>query len=114
MAKRPKSKISIVDELPYGLYLWQLPNGTWLSDEDGNLLNIPAHQGDIGKMARISEVARVLGFDGNPVFMPGVRRVSADEYDDQKERMLNGETPDPYDIGALKDELRYRNQHGDY
>lgn len=113
MGKKPKSKVSAVEEVPWGLYLFELPNGMYLGDEDGNLLNIPAQRGDIKKMNRICEVAKVLGFpEGTPVFMSGVRRVTSDEYDDQKERMLDGKTPDPYDVGALRDELRYQQQHG--
>jgi hypothetical protein len=109
--KKPKSKLSLVQEFDYGVYVYELPTGQYLSDEDGNLLNIPAQRGDVKKMARICEVASVIGFpDGTPVFLQGVRRVSQDEYDDQKERMLNGLTPDPHDIGALRDELRAERQ----
>lgn len=111
--KKPKSKLSLVQESEFGLYVYELPNGQYLGDEDGNLLNIPAQRGDFAKMKRICEVAAAHGYPhGNPIFLSGSRRVTQDEYDDQKARMIDGLTPDPYDLGAIRDELRYNKQHG--
>lgn len=105
--------LNIVNETEYGLYVWELPNGNYLSDGEGRLLNIPARKGDIKRLARICEVARGLGFgDGSPTFIPDVRRVTDAEHDDQVERLMAGETPDQWDVGVARDEARNRrNQH---
>lgn len=104
-----KSRISVVEESDIGLYVWELPNGMYLADDDGNLLNIPSRLGDISRMRKIAEVARNLGYgEGTPTFAPGVRRVSDSEHQEQIYRMMNGEIPDEYDMGALRDDLRNR------
>lgn len=104
-----KSKISVVEESNIGLYVWELPNGLYLADDEGNLLNIPSRLGDISRMQKIAKAAASYGFaDGKPVFAPGVRRVSDSEQQEQIRRMMNGEIPDEYDIGALRDDLRNR------
>jgi len=103
------SKLSVVEETRLGIYVWELPGGLYLSDDDGNLLSITSMKGDIKRMARITTVATELGFgDGFPVFVPGVRKISDMEYEDQKRRLLDGETPDEYDIGEYKDAIRRR------
>ena len=104
-----KTGITVVGESELGLYLWELPDGQYLSDGDGNLLNIPSRLGDISRMQKIAEVAKSLGFaDGRPTFAPGVRRVTESEHQEQIYRMMNGEVPDEYDMGALRDDLRFR------
>lgn len=104
-----ESKLSVVSETNIGLYVWELPEGRYLSDNEGNLLNIPSRRGDIARIAKLCAVAKHYGFpDGNAVFIEGVRRVSDDEHAEQVRRMAAGETPDEYDIGALRDDLRSR------
>lgn len=104
-----KTGITVVGESDLGLYLWELPDGRYLGDDDGNLLNIPSRVGDVSRMNKIAQVARSLGFaEGKPVFAPGVRRVSESEHQEQIYRMMNGEIPDEYDMGALRDDLRFR------
>jgi hypothetical protein len=110
-----KSKRSIVDEgIQWGLYVWQMEDGATLGDGDGNVLNVPSARGDLMQMAALSryvkEVLRIQG--GGPVFYEGTRRISNEEHDDQMARMIEGYTPDPYDIGALRDEARAKKQYG--
>lgn len=113
--KPVKSKRSFVDEgIQWGLYVWQMPDGKTLGDGDGNVLNVPSARGDLSRISSLSryvkEILRIEG--GEPVFLEGQRRVSDAEWDDQMHRLMEGYTPDPYDIGALRDEARAKKKHG--
>ena len=110
-----KSKRSFVDDgIEWGIYVWQMPDGKTLGDGEGNVLNIPSARGDLIKMASISryvkEILRIEG--GGPVFMEGTRPITDSEWEDQMHRLMEGYTPDPYDIGALRDEARANKKHG--
>jgi hypothetical protein len=101
--------LNVVGEMQHGVYLWQLPDGRFLDDGDGHFLSINSMKGDISRMATIAKTAASLGYPvGQPAFQAGHRQVSDSEYDRQMERLLDGETPDEYDIGALLDEERAR------
>lgn len=113
--KPVKSKRSFVsDGINWGLYVWQMPDGKTLGDNDGNVLNVPAARGDLLQISKLSRyVKEVLGINsGEAVFYEGTRRVSDEEHDDQMARLIDGYTPDPYDIGALRDEARAKKKHG--
>lgn len=108
-----KSKVSSVSETNIGIYVWELPEGIYLADGQGNVLSIASRRGDIQRIKKICDAARHHGYpDGNPVFIEGVRKITDEEYNDQIRRMAAGETPDEYDLGALRDDLRYRDQYG--
>lgn len=104
MAK--KSKVSLVEESDFGLYLWEMPNGALVCDEERNYLNIPAKKGDIYKIKELSQAAKSLGLEeGRAVFFSGNRRVTDEEYEYQKQRMEWGLIPDEMDYGAAQEEL---------
>jgi len=106
------SKIQVVDHTNHGLYVWQLPDGRYLTDDEGNHLSIASTKYDVKKMNRLATVAAHYGFpDGKPVFLAGHRKVSESEYQHQRERMAAGLLPDEYDFGAVQDELRFKQQH---
>lgn len=108
-----KSTFKPVEESKYGVYVWRMPDGRFVSDGDGNFLNIPSEKFDLSKMKALREAVNYYGItEGEAVFLSGRRRVTDSEYEEQQERMVNGLTPDPYDAGALADELRYKKQHG--
>jgi len=100
------AKIKVVEETDYGLFLWEMPGGRLVCDEDGNFLNIPGHRTDMSKVKILENEARALGLnEGRPVFMSGHRRVTDEEYHYQKQRLEWGLTPDELDYGAARDEL---------
>ena len=104
-----KSRMSLVNEAhhKFGLYLWRMPNGSYVADEDGNFLNIASEYGDISKMFQLQQAAAYYGiFEGEAEFFPGHRRVSEEEYLLQKERLASGLVPDTEDVGSLIDDLR--------
>jgi hypothetical protein len=109
--KRPRA--TIVDHTIYGIYMWQLPDGGYFHDGEGNFLSIAAVRGDLKKISRLAESAKIYGQpEGRPVFFAGRRKITDEEHGEQLERMKNGLIPDPYDAGAYIDEMKFKDQHG--
>jgi hypothetical protein len=98
-----ESKISIVDKgYDWGIYFWKKANGKPFTDGNGSVLNIPSHRGDAIQIHKLQQEATALGQgDGSYEFMPGVARISEDEYAEQKERMAQGLIPNLNDLGAV-------------
>lgn len=102
-----------VQETSFGLYVWQMPDGRWVGDSDGNFLNVASEQYDMKKMKILRDAVRHYGVEeGQAVFLPGRRRVTDEELEIQQQRLLDGLTPDEYDAPALLDELREQKQNG--
>lgn len=109
MNNLPKPKITrtAVNESTFGVYVWEI-NGQFVADEDGNWLNIPSEKGDLVKIMKLTATAFHYGLkEGKALFLPGRRRVTDDELEEQKQRLAMGLTPDIYDAGALLDELNF-------
>lgn len=101
-----------VDEgIPYGVYTWRI-NGKAVVDEDFNYLVAPARRGDLKAIAKLTAFVRneLDITEGGPVFEEGVRPISEGEWEEQVDRMKNGETPDQYDLGNLIDEYKYQKE----
>lgn len=97
----------LVDETPYGVYMWQIPSGEFLSDGDGHFMLIFTTRGNREDIQKLAAAARYYGYpEGKAVFQAGTRPVSDDEYDEQVMREKLGLVPDPLDVGALRDEAR--------
>jgi hypothetical protein len=98
------SKATVIEkDYPWGIYFWKKANGKPFTDGHGSVLNIPSHKGDALQIAKIKQEATALGQgDGSYEFMPGVARVSEDEYQEQKERMANGLLPNLNDLGSVQ------------
>ena len=104
-----KPKMSIVDDIKYGIYVWMLPDGSYFNDGQGNVLSISAEKGDIKRIETLCKFAKIYGEPvGTPVFLSGHRKISEAEYQDQLYRMMNDEIPDEYDVGAYLDEIKGR------
>ncbi len=89
-----------------GVYV-ALSDGKYIVDEDGRQLSIQSIQGDRRRIKELVDVAKSYGLEKITYeFIPDVRKVHDDEYDEQQERLKNGLTPDPYDIGALIDQYK--------
>lgn len=102
-----------IQDTVFGLYVWRMPDGSYVQDTDGNFLNIPSVEHDREKMRRLRQAVNYFGIHfGKPVFMPGRRRVTDDELEEQKQRQRWGLTPDIYDAGALLEELREKKANG--
>lgn len=103
-----KSRISEVSETNLGVYVWKLADDTFVADQDANVMSIAAFRGDLSAISKIRAAARHYGFeDGEAVFLEGARKITDEELQEQIYRMNQGLVPDPYDIGAYKEEMRF-------
>lgn len=75
----------------YGLYIWKLPDGKPLMDDDFNMLCIESEFGDLLKMAELRQAARYWGFpDGEPEFYEGCQ-LTDEEYEAEVDAFLGGQ-----------------------
>jgi len=86
----------------WGLYVYKKSNGKWFTDGEGNVLNIESMRGDLSKMAQLKDAAKYYGDpgDGDAVFVPGLTRITDEEYSEQLDRMQQGLIPSMNDLGA--------------
>ncbi|QNN99126.1 hypothetical protein SEA_FAUST_23 [Streptomyces phage Faust] len=94
----------IVEEVPWGVYVWEMPDGRWIGDDEGNFLNIAAMKGDKKRIQQLKDAVRNYGItDGSPFFLSGHRQVSDEEFENQKRRMEFGLIPDELDVAAFRE-----------
>lgn len=109
MKLRPTGR-RIINDSPgdrFGVYLWEMPNGSYVADADHNFLSIASEFGDTVRIGKLKAAVKSFGItEGRPVFFPGHRKVSDEEYQEQLARASAGLVPDSEDIGALVDDLR--------
>lgn len=97
----------LVEEVPYGMYVWECADGEILGDEEGNIMNVFCMKGDRRAIEAITAAAKHYGFaEGKPVWWSGKRRISDEELEEQEARARLGLVPDPLDYGAIRDEQR--------
>jgi hypothetical protein len=107
------SRMTVIEEVPYGLYLWQMPDGGLVCDEDKNYLNVAAIKGDIRRINLLKSAAKGLGVEeGHPVWFGGHRRINDEEYEEQKQRLEWGLIPDELDVPAIKEDLNQKKKMG--
>jgi len=108
-------KVTEVEEVKYGIYVWQMPDGSIVTDDEGRYLNIAAMKGDIKKINVLRKAAKSYGLEeGQPLWFSGHRQVSDDEYYEQKQRMDWGLIPDELDVPAIKEDLDQKRKMGLY
>jgi len=84
--------------LDWGVYVWRNADGTTLSNSDNEVLSLAGFKGDLEKMRLMREAAAYYGSpDGSLAFIPGGRKISQSEWEDQMEAFIDGE-PIPGDI----------------
>jgi hypothetical protein len=98
----------------WGLYVYKKSDGNWFTDGTGSILNIPSERGDISKISELRKAALHYGDDGEgkPVFVPGLTRISEEEYSEQIDRMKNGLIPSMNDHGAWVAARQTYNKYG--
>lgn len=99
---------SIVEEVPYGMWVWECADGTIAMDDAGNTMNIFCmHKDTPGAVKAITKAAEYYGFaPGEAVWWSGKRPISDEELEHQLAREKAGLVADPMDIGALRDQER--------
>lgn len=100
----------VVDEFSWGVYVWEIEEDgeTKILGDNGDFMLVRCTGSNHAECRKlIAEAAAHYGYpEGRPVFWSGVRPISDEEYEQQLERAKQGLTPDPFDIGAIQDELR--------
>jgi hypothetical protein len=108
-----KSNVTQIEEVSYGLYLWQMPDGRLVMDDEGNYMNIAAIKGDVKRINELKRFAKEFDLEeGQPVWFSAHRQVTEDEYEEQKQRMEWGLIPDELDVPAIKEDLDNRKKMG--
>jgi len=99
-------KTKIVEETTLGIYVWEMPDGRWIGDDDGNFLSITSIKGNRSRMDALAREVRSFGIDvSQPKFLSGRRKINDEELQEQEQRLRWGLPPDPYDIGVYKDSV---------
>ena len=66
-----------------GVYVWVMPDGKPIMNENADVLNVQCEQGDLVAISDLRKKALYWGGedakDGRPEFIAGVRRVSEEE-----------------------------------
>jgi len=99
-----ESRIKVIEKnYNWGLYVYKRANGKWFTDGTGSVLNIPSMRNDLSKISELKQAAMYYGDpgDGECIFVPGLNRVSEEEYSEQKQRMSEGLIPNMNDLGAV-------------
>lgn len=100
-----ESRATIIEKhYEWGLYVYKKANGKWFTDGTGSVLNIESMKGDILQISKLKEAAKHYGDegDGECIFVPGLTRISEEEYSEQKERLAAGLIPSMNDLGAVQ------------
>jgi len=100
-----ESKVKVIEKhYDWGLYVYKKANGKWFTDGSGSVLNIPSMKGDLSKISELKTAAKHYGDegDGDCIFVPGLTRISEEEYSEQKQRMAEGLIPSLNDLGAVQ------------
>jgi hypothetical protein len=99
MLLKPKRVIDEPD-MEWGLCLWRLPDGTYIQNDDGDYLSAgPCLIGNKKAEKNMRLAAKQMGVtNGGPFWLPGFRKISNSEHDDQMERLLEGKIPDAADL----------------
>jgi len=100
-----ESRAKIIEKhYDWGLYVYKKASGKWFTDGNGSVLNIESMKGDIMQISKLKDAAKYYGDegDGTCVFVPGLTRISEEEYSEQKQRMEEGLIPSMNDLGAVQ------------
>lgn len=100
-----ESRAKVIEKhYDWGLYVYKKSNGKWFTDGTGSVLNIESMKGDILQISKLKEAAKYYGDegDGECIFVPGLTRISEEEYSEQKERLAAGLIPSLNDLGAVQ------------
>ena len=113
IVKNVRRKV-IEKDYNWGLYVYKKANGKWFTDGEGNVLNIESLRGDISQIAKLKQAAVGFGDDGEgqAVFVPGLTRVTDEEYSEQLDRFNQGLIPSLYDLGAVDAAQKTLKAHG--
>lgn len=100
-------KYKVEEETTLGIYVWEMPDGRWIGDDEGNFLSVTSMKGNKAKIDALAREVSSFGIsEGRPKFLAGRRKIDDEEYEYQQQRLNWGLVPDPLDIGVYKEEVQ--------
>jgi hypothetical protein len=101
----------VIQEVPWGMWVWRCDDGTYIADEDGNFMHVfvDSTKPAVNEAARaaLKREAKAYGIeDGKAVFWAGRRPIDDEQLQYQLARAAAGLIPDPFDVAAIKEEER--------
>ena len=100
-------KVTPVEEVSWGVYLWQMEDESIIMDDEGGYLSIPSLKGDIRQIKKLKKAAQEFGVnEGKPIFFSGHRQVTDEELQEQKQRAELGMVPDSKDLPAMMEYVK--------
>lgn len=97
----------VVEDSILGIYVWEMPDGRWIGDDDGNYLSVTSKKNNKSRIDALAREVRSFGiYEGRPKFLSARRKVTDEEFAEQESRLKWGLVPDPLDIGSYKDEMK--------
>lgn len=95
------------EETTLGIYVWEMPDGRWIGDDEGNFLSVTSMKGNKSRIDALAREVRSYGiYEGKPKFLSGRRKIDDEEFEYQQQRLKWGLVPDPLDIGVYKEGVR--------
>jgi len=95
------------EESVLGVYVWEMPDGRWIGDDEGNYLSVTSKKDNRSRIDALVREVRSYGiYEGGPKFLSARRKITDEEYAEQEQRLKWGLVPDPLDIGNYKDEMK--------
>ena len=105
--------MQVIEEVPYGVYVWQMPDKSLVCDEDKKYMSIAAIKGDVRKINALKQFAKSHGIEeGRPLWLSGHRIITDDEHAIQKQRLEWGLIPDELDVPAIEEDLNEKKKMG--
>jgi hypothetical protein len=100
-------KKEVIEDSILGVYVWEMPDGRWIGDDDGNFLSVTSKKGNRSRIDALAREVSSYGiYEGQPKFLSARRKINDEEFAEQEQRLKWGLVPDPFDIGSYKDEMK--------
>ena len=100
-------KKQVIEDSILGIYVWEMPDGRWIGDDDGNFLSVTSKKGNRSRIDALAREVSSYGiYEGQPKFLSARRKINDEEFAEQEQRLKWGLVPDPLDIGSYKDEMK--------
>ena len=100
-------KKQVIEDSVLGIYVWEMPDGRWIGDDDGNFLSVTSKKGNRSRIDALAREVSSYGiYEGQPKFLSARRKINDEEFAEQEQRLKWGLVPDPFDIGSYKDEMK--------
>ena len=100
-------KKEVIEDSVLGIYVWEMPDGRWIGDDDGNFLSVTSKKGNRSRIDALAREVSSYGiYEGQPKFLSARRKINDEEFAEQEQRLKWGLVPDPFDIGSYKDDMK--------